>query len=70
VLRRPDATHIVQEVETEMQASVARMLARERQAGGTGRATALAIQQHRGDWRRAEVQLERVIARGPLPVEL
>jgi hypothetical protein len=70
MLRRPDEVRVVQEVETEMQASVARMLARERAAGGTGRATALAIQQHRGDWRKAEAQLERMLARGPLPVEL
>ncbi len=70
MLRQPDEVRIAQEVETEMQASISRMLARERQAGGTGRATALAIRQHRGDWRKAEVQLERMLARGPLPVEL
>jgi hypothetical protein len=59
-----------QDLEAEMQASVARMLAKERAAGGTGRATALALQQHKGDWRQAEVQLERMLAHGPLPVEL
>jgi hypothetical protein len=64
MLRRPDEVRIVQEVETEMQASVTRMLARERQAGGTGRATALAIQRNRGDWRMAERQLESLIAHG------
>lgn len=70
VLRPSEVVLIERQVHDEMQVALAQMLRRERRAGGTGRATALALRRHAGDWRKAAAELDELLARGPPSVEL